>query len=298
MSKVREGVPVPTNEQRRQAAKRKLERQLARRAERAKRRRIVGVIITVVAVVAAVGLVYWLANLGDGDTSAASTNTPSTEPTAPPAGKTTEGPCKYAETPGEQSPKPVGLPTDAAETPKTGAVKVNFKTSQGEIPVTLDRAKAPCTVQSMEFLVKAKFFDATKCHRLTGGEGLKVLQCGDPTGTGGGGPGFTIPDEFPTDLKPAASGGSDQQGRPLMTYPKGALAVANTGQPNSGSSQFFLVYGDSTLPAAYTIFGTIDAAGLTTVEKIAAGGITPGERGPDDGAPKLETTIEAATVTP
>jgi peptidyl-prolyl cis-trans isomerase B (cyclophilin B) len=297
MSKVREGGPVPTNEQRRQAAKRKLERQLARRAERAKRRRIVGVIVTVVAVVAAVGLVYWLANLGDGDTSTADTNTPTTEPTTPP-GKTTEGPCKYAEEAGKPSPKPVGLPTDPAETPKTGTVKVNVKTSQGEVPLLLDRAKAPCTVQSMEFLVNAKFFDTTKCHRLTAEEGLKVLQCGDPTGTGGGGPGFTIPDEFPTDLKPAPSGGADQQGRPLMTYPRGVLAVANTGAPNSGSSQFFMVYGDSTLPAAYTVFGTIDAAGLTTLDKIAAGGITPGDRGPNDGAPKLETTIETATVTP
>jgi peptidyl-prolyl cis-trans isomerase B (cyclophilin B) len=281
-------VPVPTNEQRRQAAKRKLERQLQRRAERAKRRRIIGVIVTVVAVVAAVGLVYWLVNLGDGDNTAAAN--PTTEPSTPP-GKTTEGACKYTETPAEPSPKPVGLPTDPAETPKTGTVKVNLKTNQGDIPLVLDRAKAPCTVQSIEFLTNAKFFDGTKCHRLTTTEGLKVLQCGDPQGTGSGGPGYTIPDEKPTDLKPGAAG---PDGTPTATYPRGTLAMANTGAPNSGGSQFFMVYGDSTLPPNYTVFGTIDAAGLTVLDKVAAGGVA--EAGSQDGAPKAETSIETATV--
>ncbi len=279
---------MPTNEQRRQAAKRKLERQLQRRAERAKRRRIIGVIVTVVAVVAAVGLVYWLANLGDGDNTAAADNT-TTE--TPPPGKTSEGPCKYTETPAEPSPKPVGLPTDPAETPKTGTVKVNLKTNQGDVPLVLDRAKAPCTVQSMEFLTNAKFFDGTKCHRLVTGEGLKVLQCGDPQGTGSGGPGFTIPDEKPTGL---AQGQPGQDGTPLSIYPRGTLAMANTGAPNSGGSQFFMVYGDSQLPPNYAVFGTIDAAGLTVLDKIAAGGVE-GE-GSQDGAPKITTTIDTAAV--
>jgi peptidyl-prolyl cis-trans isomerase B (cyclophilin B) len=285
-------VSVPTNEQRRQAAKRKLERQIQRRAERARRRRIVGVVITVVAVIAAVGVVYWIANLGDADPAAAPNTTP-TE-TTPPA-KTSEGPCQYTETPSEPSPKAVDMPADPSPTPNTGTVAVTVKTTQGDIPLVMDRAKAPCTVQSMEHLAKAKFFDGTKCHRLTASQGLKVLQCGDPTGSGGGGPGYTIKDEFPTDLKP--TGGSDQQGQPLVTYPRGTLAVANTGAPNSGSSQFFLVYGDTTLPAKYTVFGTVDAAGLAILDKIAQGGITPGERGPEDGAPTLDVTITQAVVT-
>ncbi|HEV2779677.1 MAG TPA: peptidylprolyl isomerase [Actinophytocola sp.] len=282
---------MPTNEQRRQAAKRKLERQLARRAERAKRRRIIGVVVTVVAVVAAVGIVYWLANIGDGDSTAAAQNT--TTETTPPA-KTSEGPCQYTETPAEPSPKPAGLPADPSPTPNTGTLAVTLKTSQGDMPLVLDRAKAPCTVQSIEHLVKAMFFDNTKCHRLTASEGLKVLQCGDPTGSGSGGPGYTIKDEFPTDLKP--TGGQDGQGQPLVTYPRGTLAMANTGAPNSGSSQFFIVYGDTTLPAKYTVFGTIDAAGLAVADKIAAGGITPG-RDANDGAPKLDVTITQAVIT-
>lgn len=281
---------MPSNEQRRQAAKRKLERQLARRAERAKRRRIIGVVVTVVAMVAAVGLVYWLVNLGDGESPAAAENSSST---TPPAGKTSEGPCQYTETPDEPAPKPAGLPADPAQTPNTGTLKASLKTSQGEIPVTLDRAKAPCTVQSMDHLIKQKFFDTTKCHRLTGSAGLKVLQCGDPQGTGMGGPGYTIKDENPTDLKPAADPAAAQQG--VSTYPRGVLAMANESQPNTGGSQFFMVYGDSQLPPNYAIFGTIDAAGLTALDKIAAGGITPGQS-PEDGEPKLPVTIETATV--
>jgi peptidyl-prolyl cis-trans isomerase B (cyclophilin B) len=278
---------VPSNEQRRQAAKRKLERQLARRAERAKRRRIWGVSITVIVVVAAVGLVYWLVNLGPEEGEAA------TNPTdTPPAENTTDGACGYKEAPEEQSEKKPGLPEDPAETPSTGTVKVLLKTDQGDIPVTLDRAKAPCTTQSIEHLVTSKFYDGTTCHRLTAAEGLKVLQCGDPLGTGGGGPGYTIPDELPTDLKQGPTG---QDGSPSVIYPRGALAMANAG-PNTGGSQFFLVYGDSTLAPNYTVFGSVDAPGLTTIDKIAAGGITPGPNGEQDGTPKLATTIETAAV--
>jgi peptidyl-prolyl cis-trans isomerase B (cyclophilin B) len=278
---------VPSNEQRRQAAKRKLERQLARRAERAKRRRIWGVSITVMVVVAAVGLVYWLVNLGPDDSEAA------TNPTdTPPAENTTKGACGFKEAPDEQSEKKPGMPEDPAETPSTGTVKVLLKTSQGDIPVTLDRAKAPCTVQSIEHLVQSKFYDGITCHRLTSSEGLKVLQCGDPLGTGGGGPGYTIPDELPTDLKQGPAG---PDGSPSVIYPRGALAMANAG-PNTGGSQFFLVYGDSTLAPNYTVFGSVDAPGLTTIDKVAAGGITPGPNGEQDGTPKLPVTIETAAV--
>ncbi|MFC4857425.1 peptidylprolyl isomerase [Actinophytocola glycyrrhizae] len=278
---------MPSNEQRRQAAKRKLERQLARRAERAKRRRIWGVSITVMVVVAAVGLVYWLVNLGPEDSEAA------TNPTdTPPAENTTDGACGYKEAPDEQSEKNPGLPEDPAETPSTGTVEVLLKTNQGDIPLTLDRAKAPCTVQSIEHLVEKDFYDGITCHRLTSSEGLKVLQCGDPLGTGGGGPGYSIPDELPTDLEQGPAG---PDGSPSVIYPRGALAMANAG-PNTGGSQFFLVYGDSTLAANYTVFGSVDPAGLATIDKVAAGGITPGPNGEQDGTPKLPVTIETAAV--
>jgi peptidyl-prolyl cis-trans isomerase B (cyclophilin B) len=126
-----------------------------------------------------------------------------------------------------------------------------------------------------------------------------VLQCGDPTGTGEGGPGYTIPDEKPTNLVPAPDA---QPGTPTDIYPTGTIAMANTGQPDSGGSQFFLVYGDSELPPDYAVFGTVTATGLTTLNKIAAGGITPGtdpstgQPTTTDGKPKLPVTIARAIV--
>ncbi|ALG15342.1 peptidylprolyl isomerase [Kibdelosporangium phytohabitans] len=270
---------MPTNQQRREAAKRKLERQLTRRAERAKKRRIVATALTVGGVVVVVGLIYLLVVLNSGDNSAA--NQPTDTPQEP---KTTSGPCKFSSNPAKPASKPVDAPPDVDPTPNAGTAKVNVKTSQGDIPLTIDRAKAPCTAEAIEHLVKAKFYDGTSCHRLVNSASLKVLQCGDPTAQGSGGPGFEIKDELASLPKPAA-------GQETIPYPKGTLAMANAG-PNTSGSQFFMVYGDSQLPPNYTVFGTIDAAGLATLDKVAAGGITEGQ----DGAPKNPVNIETATV--
>jgi peptidyl-prolyl cis-trans isomerase B (cyclophilin B) len=279
-------VQVPTNQQRREQAKRKLERQIARRAERAKRRRIVATAITVGGVIVAVGLIYLLVTLNSGDSTPAANGESTSETPTPPA-QTTSGPCKYVSG-GEPAAKQVDVPPDVDPTPNAGTVKVNLKTNQGEIPLTLDRAKAPCTTQAIEHLIKAKYFDSTPCHRITASSGLKVLQCGDPTGQGNGGPGFSFNDEL-TSLPKAPA-----EGQPVA-YPRGTLAMANSG-PNTNGSQFFMVYGDSQLPPNYTVFGTIDAPGLATLDKIAANGITAGQGGPEDGAPKTPVTIETAAV--
>ncbi|HJP75372.1 MAG TPA: peptidylprolyl isomerase [Pseudonocardiaceae bacterium] len=205
------------------------------------------------------------------------------------------GPCRYAVAPDEPAPqgKAFGLPADPSPTPKTGTVTVTLRTSQGPIPLTLNRAQAPCTVQSFLFLARKTFFDNTPCHRLTADPMLMVLQCGDPTGSGEGGPGYTIPDENPTGFAPAPPGPPGTP--PSVIYPTGTVAMANTGQPHSGGSQFFLVYGDSQLPPAYAVFGTVDAAGLTTLSTVAAGGIAPGMNA-QDGKPRLPVTISAVTV--
>lgn len=280
---------MPTNEQRRQAAKRKLERQLARRAERAKRRRIIAVASSVVVVLLAVGAVYWLASRGD-EPSPAAQETPTTT-SAPPA-ETTDGACKYTSTPAEPAAKPVELPDDPAEKVATGTVQITLKTNNGDIPLTLDRAKAPCTVQNFEHLVKSKYYDNTPCHRLVSGDNFKVLQCGDPTGQGTGGPGYTIPDEKPTDLQPAPVG----QGASI--YPRGVIAMAKAQAPNTGGGQFFMVFGSTFLPAEYTIFGTIGEPGLTVLDKIGTEGVDPASdpSGSGDGKPKLETTITEAAL--
>jgi peptidyl-prolyl cis-trans isomerase B (cyclophilin B) len=293
---------VPSNEQRRQAAKRKLERQLARRVERAKRRRRRLALGSGIAVIVVLLLVFGIIYLSSNHGSSQAATTPTT--TTPPA-KTTGGPCKYTSTPTQPAPKgkDEGLPNDPNPTPTTGAVTVTLQTTQGDIPLILNKPEAPCTVQSFAFLAQKTFFDNTPCHRLTSDPGLKVLQCGDPTGTGQGGPGYTIPDEKPKSLKLAPTTAPVPQGQEAAAiYPAGTVAMANTSQPHTGGSQFFLVYGDSQLPPDYTIFGTVNSTGLTTLAKIAAGGIVPGtdpqtgQPTPTDGKPKLPVTITKAVV--
>jgi peptidyl-prolyl cis-trans isomerase B (cyclophilin B) len=300
---------VPSNEQRRQAAKRKLERQLTRRAERARRRRLTAVIVTVVAVVLVVGGIYLVATAGHGGTTSAASASDSsspTSPTTPPV--TTKGACKFTTTPGSPAPagKDVGLPDDPASTPKSGTAQVTLKTTAGSIPLTLNKAEAPCTVQSVLHLVTKKFFDNTPCHRETAypkPNPLFVLQCGDPTGSGSGGPGYSIPDEKPTGLKAAPSTTPVPAGQAApVVYPAGTLAMANSGQPHSGGSQFFIVYKDSQLPPSYTVFGSVSPAGMTVLDKIAKAGITPGtdpssgQTTPTDGKPKTPVTITQAVA--
>lgn len=292
---------MPTNEQRRVAAKRKLERQLERKAQRTKRRKKIwigsGVIVVVIALVV-VGIVLW--------------NRHKDAVAAEQAAEYRAHTCAYTSAPLDPAPKgkDVGLPPNPYPTPRTGLVKATMVTSQGDIPLVLDRAQAPCTVQNIVHLITKKFYDNTRCHRLTSTDMLKVLVCGDPAGQGHGGPGYTIPDEKPTGLKNAPSAieqQAAQTGTTVSTYPRGTIAMANTGQPNSGGSQFFFVYGDSYLPPNYTVFGTVDAAGLSTLDKIVKNGIFPGQSqdpvtgqpvtDPKDGQPKIPVTVISAMIT-
>ncbi|MEU7675680.1 peptidylprolyl isomerase [Micromonospora taraxaci] len=209
--------------------------------------------------------------------------------TRPP--RTTHGPCAYTETPDEPAARPVPLPPDPRRTPSRGTVRVTLATNHGPIGLTLDRAAAPCTVQSFLHLVGKRFYDRTSCHRLTAYPTLSVLQCGDPSGTGEGGPGYRYRDELPTDLPPAPTDPTGER----KVYARGVLAMANAG-PDTNGSQFFLVYANSALRPNYTIFGEVDAAGLATLDRIAAGGVAPTaeDPAPVDGAPALPVTIRKA----
>ncbi|MGO1952413.1 peptidylprolyl isomerase [Corynebacterium casei] len=164
-----------------------------------------------------------------------------------------------------------------------GTVTVNFTTNQGEIPMELDRALAPCTVNAITDLVDQGYYDDTICHRMTTG-GLAVLQCGDPTGSGSGGPGFQFANEYPTDELDNTAVQS--------IYPRGSIAMANAG-PDTNGSQFFLNYADSTLAPDYTYFGNVTEEGLETLDAIAETGV---EGGASDGAPAEEVRIESATL--
>jgi peptidyl-prolyl cis-trans isomerase B (cyclophilin B) len=261
---------VPTNKQRRQAAQRRLQRQIERRAELQRKRRRTLLIIAVVVAVLVVGGAAWLiAGVGGNDSSdAAASSSTSAGPTV----DGSDGTCDFT----SDGTGTVGTP--AAQVPTSGKVNLAMNTNFGTITLALDQAKAPCASASFVYLTQKKFFDGTPCHRETSSDGLKVLQCGDPTGTGTGGPGYS----FPTQVT-----GSE-------TYPRGTLAMANSGSGTDGS-QFFLVYGDSQLSPDYTVVGTIDEAGLAVLDTIAANG-NNGANGAGDGAPNQPVTITSMTV--
>ncbi|GAA3345869.1 peptidylprolyl isomerase [Amorphoplanes nipponensis] len=229
-----------------------------------------------------------LCALATGAAGAAPAAAHGADPTAP-----TPGPCAYTPTPDDPAARPVPLPRDPGHTPDRGTVDVLLWTNLGPIPLELDRAQAPCTVQSFLHLARHRFYDRTICHRLTAYPTLKVLQCGDPTGTGSGGPGYRYGDELPTDLPPAPT---DPTGA-RRVYARGVLAMANAG-PDTNGSQFFLVYGDSALRPNYTIFGRVERPGLRTLDRVAAGGVTPTPEDPAplDGPPALRTEIRRAVV--
>ena len=152
-----------------------------------------------------------------------------------------------------------------------------FATNCGNIVVTTVGAKAPITITQLATLARGGYFNNSLCHRLTT-KGLYVLQCGDPTATGGGGPNFTYRDEnLPTES--------------LNNYPAGTVAMANSG-PGTNGSQFFLVFADTTLGANYTIWGTV-TQGLDIVKAIAKAGVKGGGA---DGAPSQQIEIKRVTV--
>lgn len=207
----------------------------------------------------AVAAAVLLGGCGD-DTPSSARSEPST-PTASGSSKT---PCTYTAT--SDAARKVDLPPgDPAPSPA-----LTMTTNRGAVKATLDIANAPCTAGSFTSLAKQGYFDKTTCHRLTT-EGIFVLQCGDPTGTGTGGPGYSFDDELTGE----------------ETYPAGTLAMANAG-PDTNGSQFFVVYADTPLPPSYTVFGTIDADGLRVVKAVADAGTVDGGA---DGAPKQDVMI-------
>ena len=172
------------------------------------------------------------------------------------------------------TPTKVGFPD-----PKSVQVDRTFtlNTNCGQIVFKAFGKKAPLTVIAMTSLAKNGFFDRTLCHRLTTSQ-IFVLQCGDPTASGSGGPPFSYRDE----------------NLPTVTtndYPAGTIAMANSG-PNTNGSQFFIVYKDTTLPPSYSVWGLV-TKGLDIVKRVAAAGVVGGGT---DGTPKQTVAIDTVTV--
>ena len=171
-----------------------------------------------------------------------------------------------------QSPMRVPVPENLM---KRAPKYLKLQTNCGTIVIETFAKAAPVTITVMSQLAKSGYFDKTLCHRLTT-EDIFVLQCGDPTATGSGGPTFRYRDEN----LPLASENN---------YLEGSVAMANSG-PNTNGSQFFLVYKDTTLGPNYTLWGKI-VSGLEIVKYIAQGGVKDGGV---DGAPLRTIGIERA----
>ncbi|WP_342748538.1 peptidylprolyl isomerase [Nonomuraea indica] len=281
-----------------QLAREHHERQMQRRLEREQQARrtaiigsTVGVVVVVGGIVAAVALLG-----GDPQTDAAAspsasasaqeTSAPSASPAAGPKpydAKT--GTCDYVADPTGGTVKDVGMPPKKAST-KPATKTMTLATNLGDIEVRLDNAKAPCTVNSLEFLAKKDYYDGSKCHRL-GSDQFPMLQCGDPKAKadgknptdGQGGPGYVMAEE-------------NLQG---ATYKRGVMAMAKTQAPGSTGSQFFLVYGDIGLTPDYTPVGTI-TKGLDILDKVNKAGVMAGSGGDGTGAPKETVEIKNVTI--
>ncbi|WP_155370410.1 peptidylprolyl isomerase [Catellatospora vulcania] len=235
------------------------------------------VLVLICAVVAAVVLVM---RLRDGATPGAA---PGNEPAAA-ASSPVGGPCRWLPTDEASNPNIKNVGTPPTTVPTTGVQQLTMTTNHGVIKVKVETGKAPCAAASVTYLAGRKFFDGTNCHRLTT-DGISVLQCGDPSSTGTGGPSY----RFAEENLPTAS---------ADPYPVGTLAMAKTQEPASTGSQFFIVWGPTPIAAEYTVLGTV-TAGLDVVQAIGkAGAVDPAGQAATDGTPKSPVTITALTVTP
>jgi peptidyl-prolyl cis-trans isomerase B (cyclophilin B) len=181
-------------------------------------------------------------------------------------------------TPPAKPAKPLSFSKEPALTVDTKATyTLTMTTNCGVIKADLYAAKAPHTVNSFLFLASKGYFTDTPCHRLTT-SGIYVLQCGDPTGTGSGTPGYSFKDENLTGA----------------TYGTGVLAMANSGA-NTNGSQFFINYKDSTLAPSYTPFGKV-TQGLDIVQAIGARGAKAADASGNT-APNQPVSILSFTIT-
>ncbi|WP_242909602.1 peptidylprolyl isomerase [Actinomadura terrae] len=179
--------------------------------------------------------------------------------------------CVFTPTPDNPAAKPVHAPRSKARA--RGKVDVVLLTNFGVVTIRMDRGNAPCAVHNFASLTRQRFYDHTRCWRLTNSARLGVLQCGDIYAAEKGGPGYKFDDELT---------GKE-------TYGRGTVAMGNWG-PDTNGSQFFLVHSHANIPPAYTVLGKV-THGLHVLDRIVKGGIKPGENGPQDGEPAKPVRI-------
>lgn len=274
----------------RKLARERFERQQQRRIERARQMRqrgaIVGSVVLVIAI--GVGAYFWASSGSGAKPAAASTSKPSATPSAstsiPPATQVATVPttppkvapathCTYTKNP--PAARKVNFPP--AKPDSSAKSQATVVTNRGTVVVDLLNNRAPCTVNSFVSLANQGFFNNTPCPRVTS-SGIYVLQCGDPTGTGSGGPGYKFANENTTGA----------------TYPPGTLAMANSGGTDTNGSQFFIVYAQGSLSPSYTPFGVI-VKGLDIVRNVAEAG-NNNSNPAGGGTPKEKVTIESVKI--
>jgi peptidyl-prolyl cis-trans isomerase B (cyclophilin B) len=261
----------------RKLARERYQRRLVRQAQRDRRMRVWSIVVTAVVVVIGGGIAGGIALAGR---STGTSSTPKTggSPTPSPTASTVAEPathCTYTANP--PAARKVNFPPATPD--YKAAYQATITTNRGPIVIDLLNSKATCTVNSFVSLADQAFYNNTPCPRLTT-SGFYILQCGDPTGKGTGGPGY----EFASENLAGA------------TYPAGTLAMANSGAPDSNGSQFFLVYQNSSeLPPDYTPFGKI-ASGLNILQNVGKRGYGPPLNSAGGGAPKESVEIESVTI--
>ena len=307
---------MSSNEERRDAARRKLEERLEseRRAARQRRITIISVCSVVVLAAVAVGGYFYYRHWDDQrHTECTYTKTPNDldqqlksleeQLKTAPADQKAKGE-QYIAFMREGAGKLRTSPMPESRTLNTGTVGWTLDTNLGQVPITLDRSEAPCNVNAIVSLSDNHYYDGTDCHRLAQSDQLHILQCGDPTRTGAGAPGWSSPDENPTNLKEGEiSPQMLQMGMtPPVVYPRGTVAIANRNDEqngaNTGSAQFFIVTKDTQLTPTLAVVGKVDDAGMKIIDKVVAGGIDPGPIGTDtNGFPKTPLQIKSTSIT-
>lgn len=261
----------------RRARQSEIERQIQRKKLVRRSTRIALVVGVVVAIVAAISLWPESDDTATPETTQTSVVETSETTVAPaPAGpfEYGSGECAPTDGSGEQIQKFSSAPKLCIDLAKTYTAIVS--TNKGDLTIVLDATKAPGTVNNFVTLARFKYFDGTSCHRAIP---TFVVQCGDPTATGGGGPGYAVADELP------------QAGE----YKLGSLAMANSG-PNTNGSQFFIISGEQgiTLPPNYSLFGQVTTGLDTTLPLLdKAGNGDPASNGmpPNEEIKILKVTI-------
>jgi peptidyl-prolyl cis-trans isomerase B (cyclophilin B) len=245
------------------------------------------VVVALLCVGAVIALALVLGGGGNSTPAASGTSSPTATASAPTSTSTSTGAPSVAGLNCKAAPALQAKPKSfKSPPPKSLADKATWDatvaTNCGDITVQLDGKAAPQTVSSFIFLARKGFFDDSPCHRLTT-SGLYVLQCGDPTGTGSGGPGYGF------GIENAPKSGS---------FPAGTVAMARATSPNSNGSQFFVVYKNTSLPTqggGYSIFGKV-TKGLAIVKALAKAGVAAGGSSQIDGAPAQPISILGVTV--